>query len=215
MFTSVAAALVGISGCGAVGPTDNPADPWRPVPMTPPDAFIAELDASCNRPVGGTGDPLSGMSVTAADVRGAQVGLLVYTSDAGAGAICWRGVGDVRPNTMGQWGAAPGRDADDLGATELCLAFNKGAPVALPGPDGAHAVAGQHGGDIASVVIEETVRGRVQATTVNGWFLAWWPGEEPGPTRFRVLGFDANGQPVRDLIAVRDAEHEDWPCSPG
>jgi hypothetical protein len=179
--------------------------------MTPPNTFVAEVDASCrNFLANDRGDPLAGMSVTATDVRGDELGLLVYTSEAGAGAVCWSGTAGPLPNVTTAWDEDLGRDAGDLRGTELCLRFNNGNGQRDP----AHAVVGQHGDEIASVVVEGTVRGRVEATTVNGWFLAWWPGEEQGPTQFRILGLDGIGQPVADLMAARDAQHEDWPCSP-
>lgn len=216
---SLLSLAIAISACGPVGPIDNPADPWRPEPMAAPNAFVADLDAACRNSPLEVEDPFADMSVTAADVRGNSVGLLVYTSDAGAGAVCWSGAEGRSAELMTRWEADVGRGAGDLGPTGLCLRLGRGHRSPGAARDSAHAVAGQHGGDIASVVIEGTVRGRVEASTVGGWFVAWWPGEEvpwwPGEgARFRILGLNGDGQPVTDLIAARDANDEDPPCSP-
>jgi hypothetical protein len=184
--------------------------------MAAPNTFVSDVDAVCRPDLQFRDEELASMSVTAADVRGDEVALLVYTSDVSAGAVCWRGLGDVLPHVTSQWNGKFG-PADlrmrDLGRRDLCLWFNKGHGRAPEGRNFAHAVAGRYGDEIASVVIEETVQGRVQATTVDGWFLAWWPGHEEGPTRFRIVGLDALGQPVTDLVGARDAQDENWPCS--
>jgi hypothetical protein len=184
--------------------------------MVPPSSFVSDIDKLCRPELQVPGGPevLADMSVIAADVRGDELGLLIYTSDVGGGAVCWKGVEGGPPNVMSSWAADFGQNfVADLEATQLCLWFNKG-DTSGGQRSTHHAVAGRHGQDIASVVIEETVQGRVEATTVDGWFLAWWPGEEQGPTRFRIVGLDGLGQPVTDLVAARDAEEEDWPCSP-
>ncbi len=131
------------SACATPTAPGDPTEPWRPEPMAAPNTFVSDVDAVCRPDLQFRDEELASMSVTAADVRGDEVALLVYTSDVSAGAVCWRGLGDVLPHVTSQWNGKFG-PADlrmrDLGRRDLCLWFNKGHSRAPEGRDFAHAV---------------------------------------------------------------------------
>ena len=183
----VATALI-VLGCGtAVPATPAVLGPWQARPFPDVDQSLARAAESTCREA----TPQSaGLSVVLHDQRGGGVDSVLFAGPAG----------QVSCQVSG---------AADGSVTWLTSGVSSGAPAELPGPldllvDGMGSssgsdvqtindITGRTGAGIVDVRILLTDGVEIAATTANGWFYAWWPGEASAAS---LSGDDVTGRMV-------------------
>lgn len=187
-IAALVAAAVTAVGCGAdaAAPTEEAphsiAEPWGPEPFAIDASLLAAAERACREI-----QPPQGVSLAAVDARGGSRLLLVYAGPT-AEAECSL---TVTPD---------GRPVASSGSTTIGSEFRRppGGSVEPQGQSGEgegadtiSSLAGQAGPAVVRVEIT-TSTGRVVRASLgpNGWFAAWWPGND---IVTQVTGYDALG----------------------
>ncbi|MDQ2965383.1 MAG: hypothetical protein M3R57_06010 [Chloroflexota bacterium] len=182
------------AGCGAFAveryaTNDDIRGPWRTTPLSVDPATVVAAQRAChlaNGPVEADGLQLAGGLV---DARGSGRLTLIYIGPGDTYSECPLDM-DVRGNLSpgGNFSGASGGVADLLPANRArIVAAGMSGPVA-----GSTMLIGRIGAAVAAVRVA-TGGTSVQASVADGWFIAWWPGDEGD---FVVELFDATGQKV-------------------
>jgi hypothetical protein len=193
---ALAASAIVAVGCGPAAGSASPSvaavlGPWQPGPVEPLDqdlASAAESQCRARTP------QASGLPVVLHDQRGDGVDTVVLAGPAGrascqvagdeSGKVTWL-AGSTPPGPVT---SAPGLgdiSIDGMGSTS---GSDTGAVSDISGRTGA---------GIASVRIRLDDGREIVATTANGWFYAWWPGES---TAISLSGDDAAGRMIASAI---------------
>jgi hypothetical protein len=117
--------------------------------------------------------PLSSMSQVLSDTRGPFTFLVYANSDATAGAACFDAPGFTSASEM----RAPTPmtvATDGMSVVRQATALSQGSGYTF--------IEGQVGSGVSQVTLNLTDGSTVQATTQNGWFAAWWPGNVDATT---------------------------------
>jgi hypothetical protein len=176
---------------------------WNPSPTSASAGQTPTADAACQAtlraapPTSPGVAPGSGWSVVATDVRGPFT--LVIYQNRGSGATCLTGpsitvvsqtTADGRTMTVGRSGTAS-ENGGGLGAIRSSSVssgslFSSGSSGSVKHMTVTHLASTSQGAyTVVDGQIDEGVTGmtlalsdgeHVQATTGNGWFVAWWPG---------------------------------------
>ena len=193
--TLAASAIVAI-GCGSSVGSPSPSiasvvAPWQPDPVLPLDrdlAAAAESQCRARTP------QAVGMPVVLHDQRGDGVDTVVMAGPDGKASCQVAGDDSGKVTWLaGSTTTAPAADApgaavitiDDMGSSS-------GSQTGTVSD-----ISGRTGAAIASLRIRLDDGREIVATTSNGWFYAWWPGESLAITLF---GDDAAGRMIASAI---------------
>jgi hypothetical protein len=173
---------------------------WTPSPTAPTPAQLSSAAASCQQQLTGLPVPPglaqpTGWHADLTDVRG-PYSFTVYTDQTGANeATCFTGPGFSfvrRDVTAGSGVAVSSTDGGPAGTGAGTVVSQGGAGATgdriehvnvavLAQPDGGRytLVEGRVQPEVTGVALVRGDGSTVQATTENGWFVAWWPKTEP------------------------------------
>ena len=189
--TLATSALV-VGGCGSVDGSAPPppaavTGPWQPGPFEPLDhSLAAAAEARCRERTPQAID----LPVVLHDQRGDGVDTVLFAGPTGR-ASC-QVAGDESGRYTWLAGSAttdpvtPDPTADDI--TVDGMGSTSGSDTGTVSD-----ISGRTGTAIATLRIQLDDGREVVATTSNGWFYAWWPGESVAIT---LLGDDATGRQV-------------------
>jgi hypothetical protein len=147
--------------------------PWRPQPMRPAAALVAEADRVCRRDISFE----AGLPLLVVDARGVGRLQLLYASADGKTGEC-QGI-FVRPDGSvrggGPGGSSEGDPWQPIPRDGLEI-ITSGSSFGTLGEDETHR-AGRAGPGVAHVRLTVVgVPDAIEATLANGWWSAWWPG---------------------------------------
>lgn len=200
---AVAAVTVGVLALPMLQDADPAYASWTPEPAGMGTGEQEEAGARCRADSLDTGDGMYRSQLESADVAVAERrGIwttVVLTGGAGFSAVC---ITDGQPGLFGLGnGGRIGaigtlRESDRPGPRDL-------RPITLGtgtmGPGSVSVAAGPAGTDIAAVVYDSPVHGRVEATVNAGQFALWMPGDE-------LRNASSEGMPVQ--VTYRDGTVE-------
>jgi hypothetical protein len=163
---------------------------WTASPTRPATGQLQAAETACARPA----DP-TGRAPTLTDTRGPYTLLLFAAS--GASTICISGPSVISIVGGGQATSRPGARAITV------TAFGIGSTSQGRYTD----VVGEVGPGVAGVTLIRDDGSTVRATTVNGWFAAWWPGKQ-GTRAVYVTSDRGSVRQTLDLPVVPHRVHK-------
>jgi hypothetical protein len=206
----VVAALAAILVVSLVGNTQQAFAGWSAAPTTPAGEQLQAAETSCQR-----NPELASLAPSVADTRG-PFSLLLYAANDTA-TMCLTGL----PFGTGQQGlaaiffggaalpasGAPTSPAVAAGAIEL------ESRIAATADGQAYGVVdGQVGADVTAVSLVLDDGSSIEATTSNGWFAAWWPGNQGAQTANITTATGTITQPLN--IPATNVGGENPPVAP-
>ncbi|MEV4350957.1 hypothetical protein AB0J83_41400 [Actinoplanes sp. NPDC049596] len=186
-----AAAVLGVGGILVVPTVLPSADTayasWTPVPQDLPETQALAVAASCARNWGGPPGRL-----VLSERRGRSTFLIMWVS-GGPLVDCFSGDGPSSSPASDRLSGDGNVEPPVPGAGRVSL--GGGMWATRTGPAGWRSqAAGRVGAGVTGVDIALPDGRTVQATTRNGWWAAWWPGDEAGVTgAFRIVVHTAGG----------------------
>ena len=164
VFAAVAAALVAVLGGDAS--TSTAFASWSAAPTTPTSGQLQSAEAACRQqnPNVGTNEP------TVADVRG-PYSMLVY---AGPSTIT-----DCTADAQGTLMSSQSPSAQTPSPAQNSIKVESwGSAHTGQGGQIASVLAGRAGAGVTAVTLVLADGTNIQTTVGNGWFAAWWPGQQ-------------------------------------
>lgn len=164
------------------------AEGWTAVPSTPSSAAMAAATAACNWAHDASGPPVLTGTPVLAEERGSYTAALYV--DGQAAYICissgqHTATSLAMDRTSLFFDAAPGPDqlGDPAGFGGGAPRFPGSATSGAPGSE--RNASGLAGSDVSAVAFDFADGSTVEATVQNGWYFAWWPGDN-WPTSVQV-----------------------------
>lgn len=172
-----AAAAVAAVLAFTVGNTPNVAFAgWSAYPTVAADGQLQAAESECQR-----NSKLASLSPTLADTRGPYT-LLIYAEHHGGDCV----TGPSMLSPTGEPPVAPLHDAvlSTPVASDAIMPIDNASVTAKVSPSSAalRFNDGRVGAHVTAVTLVLTDGSRIQATVANGWFAAWWPGEQVAST---------------------------------
>jgi hypothetical protein len=186
--TTLAATVLIATACGAsVSATPAVLGPWQAQPFEQLDASLAlAAETTCREKT----PQAAGLSAVLHDQRGDGIDTVVFAGPAGQ-ATC-QVSGDANGSVAWLTSGASSGDPQELPAP-LGLLIDGMGSTSGSDAETVSTITGRTGAGIVKVRILLTDGSEVTATTSNGWFYAWWPGEALAASLF---GDDATGRMV-------------------
>lgn len=181
--TAAAVACVAAAGVASVSLLSTPAWAADSDALAGAALRAAQLDCTTRLSRLPNADRLAQSAKAVAEKRGSTTSALLF-SGSGLG-VC-----------VGSEGQRYGALLDLPAQPTSASAVSVGLAVTVAGPEPTGVVAGRVGTDVASVTLKTTDGRSMQATTQDGYFLAWWPSTARADS---LTAFRADGSEVANL----------------
>jgi hypothetical protein len=207
----VLGALTAILLVSLVGNTQQAFAGWSAAPTTPASGQLQAAETSCQH-----NPTLASLAPSVADTRG-PFSLLVYAAND-TSTVCITGL----PFGTGQQGLSPiffgGAALPASGAVNSpsvaagAIEPESQIAAASAGGQAYRVVDGQVGADVTAVSLVLDDGSSIEATTSNGWFAAWWPGNQGAKTANITTATASTTQPLN--IPTTNVGGENPPVAP-